>query len=517
MTLYRQYRPTRFSELFGQENVHVILQNSLARERLAHAYLFSGPRGTGKTTTARIVARAVTCEQPVVEKKKAAVATYEPCNSCASCLSQLNDHAPDVVEIDAASNRGIEDIRQLREQTQYLPLSLKKKVYIIDEVHMLTVDAFNALLKTLEEPPRHCLFILATTELHKVPATIRSRCQQIRFERGSAQAIAAKLQHIVSAEGWTVEPDALQLIAAHAAGGFRDAETTLEQLVATRHPLTKSMTIEALGTPDTALLSLLLTAALSGSFADTRSALATLDVPDQHRCEQLMSALIEHVRGRLYAEQDTDQLSKLSGALTILLEGYVLIKGSPHPKVVLESSCLEVAGIGQRGIKPGLAAETDSPATAERVHLPTTAKPVSIPEAAPTPAEPLRLEPVTVKEPKAPVVELREVAIKNIRLAWREMTKQIAKQSAPLGQMLREAVVYTADELVVTVHVKYKFHLEKLSEKKNRDKVEQLLEHLTHERWRVHYEQKENMPRRAATRELSGEVAEAANAVFGNS
>lgn len=521
MTLYRQYRPTTFAALFGQDTVRVILQNALARDRLAHAYLFSGPRGTGKTTTARILARAATCEKPVV-KEKGGHAVYEPCNSCPSCQAQLADHAPDVVEIDAASNRGIEDIRQLREQAQYLPLQLKRKVYIIDEVHMLTPDAFNALLKTLEEPPRHCLFILATTELHKVPATIRSRCQHLRFKRGSVEAISAKLKEIVKKEGWDVEPRAIKFLAEGSAGGFRDAESVLEQIVTHTHPVTEQAAREFFGATDATTLTSLLNHALAGSLTETRTALQHLSVDDQPRCEQVMTALIEEVRSRIYASPAPSEaeLLNLTEALTKLLEGFVLVKGSPHPKLVLESTCFEIAAVGQRGIKaadPEPLEESHTPSGSVQVQKPEKPEPAprgSIP--ASPPAATLIRPRVAPPEPVAPVVELRDVAITDVRQAWKEVVKSIARESAPLAQMLREAVIHTAEDGLVTVHTKFKFHREKLSEKKNLVQVETLLRQVTHQSWKVEYHLKDTLPRRASSRQITGAATEAAAAVFGN-
>ena len=505
-TLYRQYRPQRFAELFGQDTVRTILQNALARDRVAHAYLFTGSRGTGKTTTARIFARAITCEKPVIKKEKGH-ATYEPCNVCASCTAQLADHATDISEIDAASNRGIEDIRQLREQAQYLPLVLKKKIYIIDEVHMLTPDAFNALLKTLEEPPAHALFILATTELHKVPATIRSRCQIIRFTRGTEEAITAKLDHIIATEGWETEAGVTALIAQHAGGAFRDAETMLEQLATRFQPLKVASCIEALGITDNQLLETILDACLTGDIVAVRDLLQPLDIPDQHRCESLMSELIERVRMRVGAKERTaDELLHLGHALTILLEGYILIKGSPHPKLVLESTCYELTAPMQPGIKaerPTAKAIESEPATPERIILPIA------------PPKPLAVKPESVHEPKAPVVELREGAITDVRQAWKEVIKAVSRDSAPLGQMLRECVIFTAEDLKLVLHSKYKFHIEKLSEKKNLLLTESFLMQITHSPWRPHYELKDSLPKHEPKRAVGGPAAEAAASVFG--
>ncbi|MBI4300451.1 MAG: DNA polymerase III subunit gamma/tau, partial [Chloroflexi bacterium] len=219
---YRKWRPSTFAEVVGQEPVTRTLRNALIEERLAHAYLFCGPRGTGKTSTARILAKAVNCLGPTVDR--------EPCNTCSTCQAISEGRALDLIEIDAASNRGIDEIRDLREKVNYAPNEMRYKVYIIDEVHMLTEPAFNALLKTLEEPPRHTIFILATTEVHKIPATILSRCQRFDFRRLPLGAATDRLRHICAEEGIEAEVEALNLIARSATGSLRDAENLLQQL-----------------------------------------------------------------------------------------------------------------------------------------------------------------------------------------------------------------------------------------------------------------------------------------------
>jgi len=219
----RRWRPTRFADVVGQEHITVTLQNALTSGRVAHAYILTGPRGIGKTSTARILARAVNClNGPAAE----------PCNECEMCRQILDERCLDVVEIDGASNNSVEDVRRLRETVRLSPVSAQRKVYIIDEVHMLTTPAFNALLKTLEEPPEHTLIIFATTEIHKVPFTILSRCQRFDFHRIRPDAIAAHLRKICQHDGIAIPDDSLDIIARRAEGSLRDAEGLLDQLVA---------------------------------------------------------------------------------------------------------------------------------------------------------------------------------------------------------------------------------------------------------------------------------------------
>jgi DNA polymerase-3 subunit gamma/tau len=218
---YRKWRPKSFAEVAGQEHVTRTLRNAVSNQHIAHAYLFCGPRGSGKTSTARILAKAVNCLEPK---------QGEPCNKCDLCLSVNEGNALDIIEIDAASNRGIDEIRELREKVNYAPNSARYKVYIIDEVHMITKDASNAFLKTLEEPPPHAIFILATTEPHKVLTTILSRCQRFDFHRLSRDDTIAKLNLVCEKENIEIEPAALRLIAKVTTGSLRDAENLLEQL-----------------------------------------------------------------------------------------------------------------------------------------------------------------------------------------------------------------------------------------------------------------------------------------------
>ena len=203
--LYRKYRPQTFSEVYGQDHIVETLKGELSEGKISHAYLFTGTRGTGKTSCAKILAKAVNCAHSV---------NGDPCLSCEACSLIAEDEATDIVELDAASNNGVDDVRVLREQIAFSPTRLKYRVYIIDEVHMLSIQAFNALLKTLEEPPEHAIFILATTEVHKLPATILSRCQRFDFRRIESDKICERIDDIAKAEGFNITPSAASLIAA---------------------------------------------------------------------------------------------------------------------------------------------------------------------------------------------------------------------------------------------------------------------------------------------------------------
>jgi DNA polymerase-3 subunit gamma/tau len=239
--LYRKWRPQTFDEVVGQEHVVQTLRNALWGGRVVHAYLFAGPRGTGKTTCARLLAKAVNCLAPKSENED-----RRPCNECAVCKAVNEGRLMDLIEIDAASNTGVDDVRELQERIGFQPAQARYKVYVIDEVHMLSNAAFNALLKTLEEPPPHVIFVLATTEPQRLPATIVSRCQRFVFRPISDEAIAAHVAHVAEAEGMEVEPEALALIARHATGALRDALSLLEQ-VATGGPVTAGRVREVLG------------------------------------------------------------------------------------------------------------------------------------------------------------------------------------------------------------------------------------------------------------------------------
>jgi DNA polymerase-3 subunit gamma/tau len=267
LVLARKYRPQRFDDLLGQEHVARTLTNAIAMGRVHHAFLFTGARGIGKTSAARILAKALCCEKGP---------TANPCGTCAICQSIANGQSVDVLEIDGASNTGVDDVRTLREGVRYVPAEARKKVYIIDEVHMLSTSAFNALLKTLEEPPAHVVFIFATTEVHKIPATILSRCQRYDFKLLSTRVLAEHLSRILAAEGITCEPEAVRLLAREAAGSVRDGLSLLDQVLAYagQETITRERVAEVLGVADRSLLFHLAGAVLAHDAAQALHSLA---------------------------------------------------------------------------------------------------------------------------------------------------------------------------------------------------------------------------------------------------
>ena len=265
--LYRKFRPDNFGDVKGQDHIVTTLKNQLAADRIGHAYLFTGTRGTGKTTVAKIFARAVNCENPTENG---------PCGECPVCKAITNGSSMNVIEIDAASNNGVDNIREIIDQVSYRPTEGKYKVYIIDEVHMLSTGAFNAMLKTLEEPPEYVIFILATTEVHKLPITVLSRCQRYDFRRISIDTIASRLKDLMEQEGVKVEEKAIRYIAKTADGSLRDALSLLDQCIAFHlgEELTYDMALDVLGAVDTEVFSRLLRSCLEG---DVHSAIEILD------------------------------------------------------------------------------------------------------------------------------------------------------------------------------------------------------------------------------------------------
>lgn len=397
--LYRVWRPGRFADVVGQEHITKVLTAQIKTGRTVHAYLFAGPRGTGKTSLAKILARAVNCAEP-----KGA----EPCGQCEACLHSEDSGSVDIVEIDAASNNGVDSVRELLGRVGLLPAFLKYKVYIIDEVHMLSKGAFNALLKTLEEPPAHVIFILATTEPHKLPATIRSRCQRFDFKRITQGDIIGLLKRICKAEGFTFEEEALVQIARAAEGGMRDAISILDQCAGSGE-ITAASVATALGGGDTQSL-----AALTGFIAryEERQALEALrdmigagadtrvlihDLADMFRRMMWISA------GAAAEEADAPftELAKAYGkaacvrALDILLQKEYEMRQNLRADIVLETAVMALMAPEDDAASPG--AVRIEKLEARLAALEARGIPAAVPEAAE--AKPAGIK---AEKPKAP-------------------------------------------------------------------------------------------------------------------
>lgn len=353
--LYRKYRPKSFNEVIGQEQVVRVLNNSLKQGRVAHAYLFSGPRGVGKTTIARLIAKAVNC-----------IGEEGPCNICESCNEFNSGSSFNLIEIDAASNRGIDEVRELRESVRFVPSRGKYKVYVIDECHQLTKDAFNALLKTLEEPPEHAIFILATTELDKVPATITSRTQQFDFRRPSIKDTKNKLAKICGMEGVDFEDEALETVALIAEGSLRDAESVLGRILAVADKSITAETIyKVLGLPKKEYIRSLFSCLASNEKGKAFSLISEM-AKEGYDMQYIAKILIRYLRNSLLLKTDMTleavllegetredlyflkqhlgsfSNERLTNGIRIFLAAQELLKKSPIPQLPLEMAVYEL-------------------------------------------------------------------------------------------------------------------------------------------------------------------------------
>ncbi len=461
-SLYRKYRSQTFADLVGQDAASRALQGAISSGRVAHAYLFSGSRGTGKTSAARLLAKSLNCTGRPRD-------SAEPCNKCPSCLEVTAGSSLDLIEIDAASNRGIDDVRELRDKVNLAPARGPYKVYIIDEAHGLTGDAFNALLKTLEEPPPHAVFVMCTTDVQKMPLTVVGRCQHFVFRRHSEEQIVRRLEHIAKAEKVEVDPEAMQLIARTAQGSMRDAVGLLDQLVPLASgPISLESARSLLGIADPRLLDSLLDDVLAGRAAE---ALAELNRVYAVGAElrQVVRGLMEGCRDRLLAalsKHDQATARRLSNVLDALLHLDGEVRRHAEPRFLVEATLARLA--------------VESEGVPAQPAVPVAPSPPAAPRAAASPAS----------------GEVKEVVPVT---GWSEVLEK-------LNRTVRAAYLDAQPEVdgsVLVLWFRYGFH-----HKKAQEQSAQLMPHVR--AWlgddvKIEYRLREAEPARAAARPASPE------------
>jgi DNA polymerase-3 subunit gamma/tau len=462
VSLYRTWRPRTFADLVGQDAVVKTLTTALETGRLAHAYLFSGPRGSGKTSAAKILARCIECVNGP---------TATPDNTCENCVAILDGTALDVLEIDAASNRGIDEIRALRDAVKFAPAAMRKKVYIIDEAHMLTKEGANAFLKTLEEPPDWAVFVLATTAPESLPPTILSRCQRYAFRRIAIPTMIARMREIADAEGIPIDDAALGAIAYRADGGLRDALTMLEQVSSFADGAVDASTVEAaFGQTGRAFARALRDVTLDG---DAAAALRIVDEASDAGADMsgLIRSTIAEFRHLLVARVNPELLSRdlaeddaqsareraaatpqgrLVRALRLLADALAAARGSGNARLELESAVLRFVLQGEDPTLDALAARL---AALEGGETPVTVR------SEPASAEPPRSEPAPVPEPRAEVpaapasVAPKELSLTKIRSLWQSIRMRAEGEKGSLRAGLSRATVASLDGDVLTLRV----------------------------------------------------------------
>ncbi|MFC1517282.1 DNA polymerase III subunit gamma/tau [Candidatus Margulisiibacteriota bacterium] len=479
VSLYRKYRPQTFSEIIGQTAVIRILQNAIQNDLLNHAYIFSGPRGTGKTSTARILAKALNCRQG---------RSVTPCLECDLCLRIKSGEALDVFEIDAASNRGIDEIRDLREKIAFAPVEGKYKIYIIDEAHMLTEPAFNALLKTLEEPPENTIFVLATTEPHKIPVTILSRCQRLDFKMITLPDILKMLKMIAEKEKITVEEKALRLIAQNAEGGMRDAVSLLEQIYSFKGKEIKVDDVLAvLGTTDVSSIFKLAEYLLNGESGQALKYLEELVIAGKN-IDQLAKDILNHYRHLILAKakafeainlpeeqlnlinEQTAQydLEGLKQIISILSRAQREMRWFPNARLILEIALIEVGSFKQGNKK----AKVPEKVVANRANLSAKKKPVvSISE--PTKKVSPQKQKIEVPEPtkiEAAPSNTEEIqTLAEIKHHWQDILNKVKGKKFTTYILLCESepIEMKAGKLILRFKKNFSFHKEKFMDKDN--------------------------------------------------
>ncbi len=478
-SLYRKWRSRSFDDLFGQEHVTRTLRNAVAQGRVAHAYLFTGPRGTGKTSTARILAKAVNCLNPQ---------DGNPCNECPLCIAAEEGRALDVIEIDAASNTSVENVRELRERVGYAAGEAQHKVYIVDEVHRLSAAAFDAFLKTLEEPPEHVIFVFASTEPHKVPATIMSRCQRFDFRRHTPQGIHDRLRYVAGQEHIDVTDDALVLMAQGAQGSMRDALGLLDQVSAyTDGAIDATVVRAALGLMDPMLVARLVDHAIAGEvgkgLADVRGYLDAGGDPGQ-----LMRQYLEYWRAVLLASSGaptgesidpalhahvTDHAQRLThsqivAAIRAMTRGEFSPRFNLPPELPFEVGYVDSALSLSTPATP--APRASSPVTAAEKSVSRTSTESAMPSSPPPPAPAPR-----AGDRPEPAPSTVQADISDLDGAWNAVRENMRTHSKSLQAVLKSAYLMKLGDGELTIGCLYPFHHSQLTDVKKRKLVEQVV------------------------------------------
>lgn len=451
ISLYRKYRPHNFENLVGQDHIKTTLMNAFKSNRVAHAYLFTGPRGTGKTSSARLVAKALNCEK--------LGDGYEPCNSCELCNDINDGRLIDLIEIDAASNRGIDEVRDLKEKINFSPTRAKYKVYIIDEVHMMTKEAFNALLKTLEEPPAHAYFILATTEAHKIPETIISRCQRFDFKRITTAILTSRLSFIAEKEGIVAEEKALNAISKYVDGGLRDAIGLVEQLTVDGG-LSFERVQEVLGLSDSSLLGKFYEAILNGDTKEALNAINELHFQGSD-LKQFTHELIELLREKMLesvAQDNSVMVGKFIRIIEILQTAQQKLDFS-IPQLALEIAVVEITGDFQRAV--AVVSKAEVKVEVKRAELQKVG--VEKPE-------------VVVARQHQPIEEMvvGDLSLESLKKNWPRVGERIKTPALRLS--LRHGVPIVLEGYTMTLEFATNFHRDKVMESGHKLELEKTVE-----------------------------------------
>ncbi|TDQ38269.1 DNA polymerase III subunit gamma/tau [Aureibacillus halotolerans] len=516
--LYRTFRPQAFADVVGQEHLTTTLQNAIEKNKFSHAYLFSGPRGTGKTSAAKVMAKAINCEQAPAR---------EPCNTCNACRGIMDGSIADVIEIDAASNNGVDEIRDIRDKVKYAPSSVKYKVYIIDEVHMLSTGAFNALLKTLEEPPQHVVFILATTEPHKIPATILSRCQRFEFKRHTIDGMVARMAFVLQEQQVTADDVALKRIARAADGGMRDALSMLDQAISFSDGHVSIEDVMSMTGMATAESLFGLSRALYEENTATTLTLLEQLISEGKEPQRLLEDLIYFLRDLLLYQKapsmeellqvaDLDEgfksfaseanASWLHATLKLLNESQQELKWSGNARVMLEVALLRLPGsdenVMQEQATPVQASTSSSgseellkriAALEQELSKLARQQPTGAVASDASPQQTARKRP-RGQQIKVPVAEIHRMLsqaekkeLQTLKKAWPDVMEQIKNEKISAHATLISSEPVAASENTFLLAFKYDIHCQMVSDNKHQvcDIIEEVLAKTTGKPYRV--------------------------------